>query len=245
VNETDVVQHRAPVTAMTFDYWNTIVRPTEAQLARRLEGWRLRYAEAGHDVDEELLRGVFAAVWDEHQAAWRRNEQYTGDVAARRAIELLALPVDPPTEADLVDRFITPPVDLGLCDGVAGLIAALAERDVRLGIVCDVGFSPSTELRRVLERHDLLHWFTGWSFSDEVGWYKPAPEIFHHALGYLGVPADRVAHIGDLRRTDVAGARGMGMVAVRYRGVYDDTSDGPEGDVVVGHHDEVLAALGL
>jgi len=239
------VERGGPLAAMTFDYWNTIVRPTEAQLTRRLEAWRARYADAGHDVEEELLRGVFAAVWDEHQAAWRRNEQYTGDVAAHRAIELLGLPVDRTTEADLVDRFVTPPPELGLCDGVAALITALAERGIRLGIVCDVGFSPSTELRRVLERHDLLRSFTGWSFSDDVGWYKPAPEIFHHALGYLGVPAERVAHIGDLRRTDVAGARGMGMVAVRYRGVYDDASDGPEGDVVVDHHGEVLGALGL
>ena len=36
-----------------------------------------------------------------------------------------------------------------------------------------------------------VSWSTsrGWSFSDDVGWYKPAPEIFGHALGYLGVRA--------------------------------------------------------
>jgi putative hydrolase of the HAD superfamily len=230
---------------VTFDYWNTIVRPTEAQLALRLEAWQTRYRQVGVDVDDELLRGVFAAVWDEHQAAWRRNDQYTGVTAAHRAIELIGQSLDPATQADLVSAFITPAPDLGLCDGVSELIAALTDRGIRLGIVCDVGFTPSTELRRVLDGHALLGHFTGWSFSDDVGWYKPAPEIFHHALEYLGAPPEHVVHIGDLRRTDVAGARGMGMVAVRYRGAYDDTSEGPEGDHVVDHHDLVLDVLGL
>jgi putative hydrolase of the HAD superfamily len=236
---------RAAVRAVTFDYWNTIVRPTEAQLLLRIKAWQNRYERAGVDVDEELLRGTFAAVWDEHQAAWRRNEQYTGSTAALRAIELIGRAIDSTTQADLVEAFITPAPELSLCDGVATLIGALTARGIRLGIICDVGCTPSTALRRVLDGHALLGRFAGWSFSDDVGWYKPAPEIFHHALGYLGAPPDQVAHIGDLRRTDVAGARGMGMIAVRYRGAYDDTSDGPEGDHVVDHHDHVLDALGL
>ena len=77
--------------------------------------------------------------------------------------------------------------------------------------------TPSTSLRRQLERHGLLDYFDHWSFSDEVGWYKPAPQIFEHALAGLGVtePA-RAAHVGDLRRTDVAGARAHGLLSVRY-----------------------------
>jgi putative hydrolase of the HAD superfamily len=106
---------------------------------------------------------------------------------------------------------------------------------VRIGIVCDVGMTPSTALRAHLRRHGLLEHFTHWSFSDEVGVYKPAPEIFEHALTGLGrVAPDRAAHVGDLRRTDVAGARAMGMTAVRYTGVFDDdTVDLPEADHVV------------
>ncbi len=233
------------VRAVTFDFWNTIVRPSGTQLTLRLAAWQERYAAAGHEVDADLLRGTFTAVWDEHQAAWHRNEQYTGVTAAHRAIELIGLPVGPAGEADLVERFVTPAPDLALCEGVSALIAGLVERGIRLGIICDVGFTPSNQLRGVLDGHDLLGHFRGWSFSDEVGWYKPAPEIFHHALGYLDAGPDQVAHVGDLRRTDVAGARRMGMVAVRYRGAYDDASEGPEGHHVVDHHDHVLAALGL
>ena len=56
----------------------------------------------------------------------------------------------------------------------------------------------------------------------------------------------RVAHVGDIRRTDVAGAKAMGMVAVRYTGVSDDaTQTEPEGDIVITRHADLPAALGV
>ncbi len=80
-----------------------------------------------------------------------------------------------------------------------------------------------------------------------MGAYKPASAIFQHALDGLGGPVpERVAHVGDLRRTDVAGALAMGMVAVRYTGISDDDSQPePEGHHVVAHHGELPAALGV
>jgi putative hydrolase of the HAD superfamily len=91
-------------------------------------------------------------------------------------------------------------------------------------------------LLEFLERHGVLHHFDHWSFSDEVGVYKPDAAIFRHALAGLGVDDPTAAlHIGDLRRTDIAGAQAIGMTAVRYAGVFDDpTVDPPvEGDHVI------------
>jgi putative hydrolase of the HAD superfamily len=97
-----------------------------------------------------------------------------------------------------------------------------------------------------LEKHGLLDWFDHWSFSDEVGVYKPDRRIFDHALAGLGgIDPAEAAHIGDLRRTDIAGAKALGITAVRYTGVYDDPHvDGlPEADLVVADHAELPAAL--
>ena len=231
--------------AVTFDYWNTIVRADADQGAHRLRAWAVEYADAGHLVDDDALHAAFRAVWDRHQAAWLRNEQYTGERAALAAIDLLDVPVSERVRQRLVERFLTAGEEAGfhLCEGVDVLVADLQARGVRLGIVCDVGFTPSTGLRRILERFGLLGCFDGWSFSDEVGCYKPARAIFEHALGYLGVGPSAAAHVGDLRRTDVAGARGMGMTAVRYRGAHDDLSAGPEADHVIDHHAELWPAL--
>ena len=48
-----------------------------------------------------------------------------------------------------------------------------------------------------------------------------------------------------VRRTDVAGARAMGMTAVRYHGAHDDPSDGPEADQIIADHAALLPALAL
>ena len=93
----------------------------------------------------------------------------------------------------------------------------------------------------------MLPLFDHWSFSDEVGAYKPAPVIFEHALEGLGGPVpERVAHVGDLRRTDVAGALAMGMVAVRYTGISgDDSQPEPEAHHVIAHHADLPTVLGI
>jgi ribonucleotide monophosphatase NagD (HAD superfamily) len=52
--------------------------------------------------------------------------------------------------------------------------------------------------------------------------------------------------VGDLRRTDIAGANAFGMVSVRYTGVFDDQSIAePEADHVVADMRELPAALGV
>jgi putative hydrolase of the HAD superfamily len=48
-----------------------------------------------------------------------------------------------------------------------------------------------------------------------VGHAKPRPEPFHAALAALGVDAADALHVGDIERTDVRGALGVGMRAVR------------------------------
>lgn len=56
----------------------------------------------------------------------------------------------------------------------------------------------------------------------------------------LGVSdPSRMCHIGDLRRTDVAGAKAAGWLAIRYSGLVDDPSDGPEADIVIRDHAEL------
>ena len=47
--------------------------------------------------------------------------------------------------------------------------------------------------------------------STDLGWTKPDPRLFRHALGALGVEAARAAFVGDSRPRDMAGARATGM----------------------------------
>jgi FMN phosphatase YigB (HAD superfamily) len=130
--------------------------------------------------------------------------------------------------------------------GVRECLEALKKGGVRIGIVCDIGLTPSPVVGELLERHGLLRFFDGMSFSDQVGHYKPSRAIFEHALASVGgVAPERAAHVGDRRRTDVGGAIAMGMTAVRYNAVYEDVSaPEPEGHLVTSRMDELPGLLG-
>lgn len=207
-------------------------------------------AEQGAMCEPERLAAAHDATWLAYQAAWIANRQFTSADAVDCLCADLGLPPDAELRAALLDAFVAvgAEAELQLLDGVERILASLDAAGVAVGIVCDVGFTPSPLLRRHLDGHGVLAYFDHWSFSDEVGIYKPDRQIFEHALAGLGVTdPSAVWHVGDRRRTDVAGAQAMGMTAVRITAAYDDTdvTEGPEGDLVVSGHGELLQLLGL
>jgi len=238
----------AAIEAVTFDYWNTLVYEVRGQLrSHRVEAWAGLLEEAGFATERLRLEAVFDTAWDAYVTSWHANEQFQAAEAAEHILETLGFAVPSEVRATLIEAFgrAGEQVELYLADGIVECLHALKGAGVKLGIICDVGFTASPALRAHLISHHILPLFDHWSFSDEVGAYKPSPVIFEHALAGLGDPApERVAHVGDIRRTDIAGARAMGMVAVRYTGISDDdTQPEPEGDIVIASHAELPQAL--
>ncbi|MBW3669092.1 MAG: HAD family hydrolase [Actinobacteria bacterium] len=238
------------IEAVTFDYWNTLIYEDRGHLrGRRLEAWAGIFEDVGFACEREQLDVAFEASWKRYVDSWTANEQYQAAQAAEDILEDLGFDVPPDVRAMLVEAFgnAGEEAELHLTEGVGQCLRTLKDAGLKLGIICDVGMTPSATLRAHLIRHGVLPLFDHWSFSDEVGAYKPSPLIFDHALDGLGNPVpERVAHVGDIRRTDVAGAKAMGMVAVRYTGVSDDTSQPePEGDFVIANHTDLPGVLGI
>jgi putative hydrolase of the HAD superfamily len=205
--------------------------------------------DTGFACERQQLDAAFQATWERYVAAWQANEQYRAAEAAEAIVVSLGFEVPGDLLRALVDAFVDAGrgADLHLVDHVPTCLRRLKAANVRIGIVCDVGWTGSPILREHLARHGVLDLFDHWSFSDEVGAYKPSAVIFEHALAGLGGVAPEVAaHVGDLRRTDIAGARAMGMTSVRFTGVFDDDSQQePEAHLVVASHAELPGALGL
>jgi putative hydrolase of the HAD superfamily len=237
-----------PVRAVTFDFWNTLMCEGPAGLvAPRVAAWMGILEEAGSPIEQGRIEAAHAHAFEGYQAAWKANEQYRVAEATIAMLEHLDLRLSDAVRAALVDAFAAAGrvTELRLCAGVDACLRALHDRGVALSIVCDIGLTPSPALRDQLDRRGLLQLFGSWAFSDEVGVYKPDPAIFRHALEPLGVAPEEAAHVGDRLRTDVGGALALGMTAVRYTGVYDDTDEGPEAQHVIGDYRDLLPALGL
>lgn len=234
-------------TAVTFDFWNTLAAERPGYMrAIRIERMLNLLADAGIEADSKRLGDAVDAAFSQHWHAWHEDTQFLAADGLEHVLSEININPDHTLRAELRAAFELQGEDLELlaAPGIGDALESLRAAGYRIGIVCDVGFTPSVRLRGFLGREGLLDFFDGWSFSDEVGHYKPSPVIFEHALDGLGVSPDESAHVGDLRRTDIAGARSFGMRAIRYRGLNDDSSEAhAEADVVISHHNELAEAL--
>jgi putative hydrolase of the HAD superfamily len=230
------------VRAVTFDFWNTIAREPPGTMAEARRRAIVAACEAGGvEVEGQLLAASLEEVASSYHRSWSVGTHFHPRDGAEMLVR--ALGVEGAAREMVAEAFLTAGRGAGLelSPDIRFCLEALAGRGLRLGIVCDVGFTGGEILRDFLDREGLLEPFSGWGFSDEVGHYKPSPQIFEAALDALGIAPGEAAHVGDLRRTDVAGATGIGMRTVRYRGLHDDSGadGGAEAEFVVDSHREL------
>jgi putative hydrolase of the HAD superfamily len=218
----------AGVRAVTFDCWGTLIYETDPTATRRLRETMI----ADHwGISIEEASSLHVDAWMAHVAAWERHEQFGAPgVLAFMAAKLGT--VAPPE--DFVDRYESIALSTSAVSAVAGAgsaLASLKDAGLSTALVCDTGLTPGRIVRRLLESTGLIGYLDALAFSDEVGVPKPERAMFEAALSAIG--GGPAVHVGDLRRTDVAGARNAGLGAIRFRGVYDDPSDHPDGDEVI------------
>jgi putative hydrolase of the HAD superfamily len=239
-------QNRLVIDAVTFDFWNTIARvPAGAMTEARRRAVAAACTSNEVEVETELLLTSLEQVGLDWERSWAAGRHLHPREAAESLVR--ALGVEGAAREMVAEAFLGAgrEVELELAPDIGSSLEALRERDVRLGIVCDVGFSGGELLRELLEAEGLLEHFSGWAFSDEVGHYKPAPQIFEAALRSLDAEPASALHVGDLRRTDIAGAAAYGMRTVRYRGMNDEggSDTGPEAEFVLDSHAELVGLV--
>jgi len=125
----------------------------------------------------------------------------------------------------LADRFLDAEADRGelsarakrrwryppeaLYPDVLSTLALLSAR-YRLGLIAD---QPATT-RAALERDRVAQYIDVWAISDEVGFAKPDPRIFAHALLEAGCRSGEAVHVGNRLDKDVRPAKAAGLRTV-------------------------------
>jgi putative hydrolase of the HAD superfamily len=236
------------VRAVTFDYWDTLVddrglHHERVALRHRAVAELLREYQC--ILTDEQLEELYGRAGREAMRWWADDQRgYTTDERIRWM--LAQVEVEPPPDCRHVAATVRAVDDAllqhppPLLDGVRELLAELTTR-VRLGVISDTGFASGDAQDRLLEHHGIREHFADTTYSMDVGFPKPRPAIFRAALDALAVDPAEVIHIGDIERTDVRGALGMGMRAVRLD-VFRDGGES-EAEFVATSYEELAAYL--
>ena len=83
-------------------------------------------------------------------------------------------------------------------------------RGFRIGVLSHVPW-PGPACRAWFARHGLAAYIDFYSLSSEIGWIKPNPRHYQHALDQAGCAPDELLHVGDHPDRDIAGARAFGF----------------------------------
>ena len=236
--------------AVTFDCWNTLLYEADWEGAhgRRVAELQTAAREAGRPVGLDEARRAFDVAWERHMELWREGVESGAREVALWGLAELGIPApEPAAFTHLIQLFeeMSHTGEILALKGAVETLSALTREGVACALVCDTGLTPGRVVRTHLGAHGLLPHLGAQIFSDEAGVPKPDPRVFRAALAALGAAPEQAVHVGDLRRTDVAGARALGMGAIRIRDRHDDASELVEADHVVGSHAELRALFGL
>lgn len=231
------------IRAVTYDCWGTLLKDHDWEGAMDI---RLSALRRFLDLDESEARALLDEAWARHDEAWKQVETFGPGRMAAYCLEARGIFEDDAI-GELTREFEEASTQSGVdaVEGAAETLQELKDANIARGLVCDTGFTPGRVVRQMLEDTGLLQYLDVLCFSDEVGVPKPGNDIFAKALAELGARPPEAIHVGDLRRTDIAGARDIGMHGVRFRGVHDDRSDYTDAECVIDRHQDLLEVIGL
>lgn len=202
--------------AVLFDAGQTLVRvePSVGDVYARVA------RDYGVEVEAAALEGAFRTLWKRLRPAFPDNSGYRTSEDEERAwwrAMVEAVHVETDTREAFGARFedyfhrlfelFARPEPWHVFDDVEPVLRALEREGIRRGVVSNWDH----RLHVLLEGLGLKGWFEFVLTSAEAGWRKPHPHIFAQAIERLGLPASRVAYVGDSYDDDVVGAQEAGL----------------------------------
>lgn len=204
--------------AVTFDFWNTLYNPPQAEEAgrQRINLFHDYLVSLDLKTERKQVKEAFFKAWD---IAHKKQRGEGVDITPKGHLEIilnhLEVKLAPPEEEKAYTIYTEtlldfPPV---INDDVKDILPLMKAR-FKLAVICNTGITPGKNLREIMKKDGILDYFDFLVFSDEVGFAKPNKEIFNFTLQKLEVDNSCAAHIGDDILTDMWGAKNAGMTTV-------------------------------
>jgi HAD superfamily hydrolase (TIGR01509 family) len=214
--------------AITFDFHNTLAScPEWFELeVRHLPSSFLRWWS---DRNGRQLEG---AQLEEADARYRQlrleiiehGNELTAEACLEHVFCAMQLQVtDDDVRAGVAELMRGALVGAAPIPGAVATVREIHRSGIPMGIVSSAVYHPFLEW--TLEAFGILDAFQVVITSASAGFYKSRAELYVHAAELLGATPQRMVHVGDSFRFDVAGAARAGMGTVWLRGARSESED--------------------
>ena len=206
------------IRVITLDWGDTLAAnvgmPYLTTQRRAFSGLAEDLRELGGAVEERFVQRCLdelAVQWKASIDPSRNPEHREFDFAGMLAGWAAGSGVPLPAAMPAIDRCTDTLTDTVVVFAeTAPALRQLREQGLRLGILSHVPW-PGDACRRWFARHGLAGLVDFYSLSCEVGWIKPNPLHFQHAVTLAGCTPAEILHVGDHPDRDIAGARLAGL----------------------------------
>jgi HAD superfamily hydrolase (TIGR01549 family) len=196
------------IRAITFDLGGTLI---ESKMD--LEGYHKALATylktKGYEVEPQRLRSVIDTALAHLSEIQAEGREKTFEEVYREALGRIQFEAKDRTLGEIRELFkahssimVYPCVDQLLSD---------LSKKYKLGLISN---SIHSTPREIVTERGWGEYFSAVVVSRDIGFRKPRPEIFRHALNLLGVGAAEALHVGDRVDADVRGASAVGMTPI-------------------------------
>ena len=239
------------IKGITFDLWDTLVYDNSDEPKRQALGlqskhderrdllWKALNTEDNISKEDATLaynvsEAAFNNAWKKHSITWSVEERI--DIILHAIGKNMPESIKGQLIRDLGEMEVNIPPDF--IEGVHDALDILTT-NYKLAIVSDAIVTPGLGLREVLRKNELLNFFSGFAFSDEVGYSKPHASMFESAAAQLGISVNEMIHIGDRDHNDIKGPQAIGMKAILFTASRDVDKGSSSADAICERFDDL------
>ncbi|NIP38214.1 MAG: HAD family hydrolase [Candidatus Dadabacteria bacterium] len=210
--------------AIFFDFGDTLASTDPPYIFRIANGFkRAGYNVSDKDFEHAYLRAD-CEIFKKHQTHGSMNSDEYNRWFFPILCEFLGINEDPEDVRTNIRNNTTPRRFFrNALPGTQKLLTYLKQKGYILGVISNNDGYTNRKCKDV----DIHRYFDIIADSTNIGYVKPDPRIFHHALKELRLEPQDCLHVGDLYGADVLGAKNAGIEVVwlNYRGIniMDDT----------------------
>ena len=205
------------IKGISWDFWDTLIAHKNKAEVKLVDETRTAFLS-------DLFKISLEEAWRELKDHFPEEDgDFAQGVTVEKRIEYLAKKYNTNLNIkDISQKFsaISVKHDIGL---VSGVKKALEEIDFRSVSICNTKWTKGDDLRKLMEKNDIIRFFENCYFSDIGSYAKPSIKAFETAWK-KSINLEETLHIGDNLAKDIKGAKNIGAKSIVCR-VVKNTPD--------------------